>query len=45
MLRDVSNINMKTVIMGDEVDFPIGAAPIAMQRMAQDEGELGTARG
>ena len=45
MLRDVSNINMKTTIMGDEVDFPVGAAPTAMQRMAHDDGELATARG
>ena len=45
MLRDVSNIDMKTTIMGDEVDFPIGVAPTAMQRMAHDEGELATAKG
>ena len=45
MLRDVSNINMKTTIMGDEIDFPIGVAPTAMQRMAHDDGELATARG
>ena len=45
MLRDVSDINMKTTIMGDEIDFPIGVAPTAMQRMAHDEGELATARG
>lgn len=45
MLRDVSNINMKTTIMGDEVDFPVGVAPTALQRMAHDDGELATARG
>ena len=45
MLRDVSNIDMKTTIMGDEIDFPIGVAPTALQRMAHDEGELATARG
>ena len=45
MLRDVSNVNMKTTIMGDEVDFPIGVAPTALQRMAHDDGELATARG
>ena len=27
MLRDVSNVNMKTTIMGNEIDFPIGIAP------------------
>ena len=45
MLRDVSNINMKTTIMGDEIGFPIGVAPTALQRMAHDDGELATARG
>ena len=45
MLRDVSNIDMKTTIIGDVIDFPIGVAPTAMQRMAHDEGELATARG
>ena len=45
MLRDVSNINMKTTIMGDEIDFPIGVSPTALQRMAHDDGELATARG
>jgi len=45
MLRDVSYVDMKTTIMGDEIDFPIGVAPTAMQRMAHSEGELATARG
>ena len=45
MLRDVSNVNMKTTIMGYEIDFPIGIAPTAMQKMAHPEGELATARG
>ena len=45
MLRDVSNINMKTTILGDEIDFPIGAAPTAIQSMVHSEGELATTRG
>lgn len=45
MLRDVSNIDMRTSIMGNLIDFPIGAAPTAMQRMAHSDGELATARG
>ena len=45
MLRDVSNVNMKTTIMGNEVEFPIGIAPTAMQKMAHPEGEVATARG
>ena len=45
MLRDVSNVNMKTAIMGNEIDFPIGIAPTAVQKMAHPEGEVATARG
>ena len=45
MLRNVSNIDMKTTIMGDDINFPIGVAPTALQRLANDEGELATARG
>ena len=45
MLRDVSNINMKTTILENEIDFPVGVAPTALQRMAHDDGELATARG
>ncbi|XP_065907621.1 2-Hydroxyacid oxidase 1-like [Dysidea avara] len=44
MLRDVSNVNMKTTIMGNEIDFPIGIAPTAVQKMAHPEGEVATAR-
>ena len=45
MLRDVSNVNMKTTIMGNEIDFPIGIAPTGVQKMAHPEGEVATARG
>ena len=45
MLRDVFTIDMKTTIMGDEINFPIGVASTAMHRMVHDEGELATARG
>ncbi|XP_065907551.1 2-Hydroxyacid oxidase 1-like isoform X2 [Dysidea avara] len=44
MLKDVSNVNMKTTIMGNEIDFPIGIAPTAVQKMAHPEGEVATAR-
>ncbi|XP_065907378.1 2-Hydroxyacid oxidase 1-like isoform X2 [Dysidea avara] len=44
MLRDVSNVNMKTTIMGNEIDFPIGIAPTGVQKMAHPEGEVATAR-
>ena len=44
VLRDVSNVSMKTTILGDEVSFPILLAPTAMQQMAHPEGEKATAR-
>jgi (S)-2-hydroxy-acid oxidase len=43
-LRDVSTVNMKTTVLGDEFDFPILLAPTAMQQMANAEGEKATAR-
>lgn len=45
MFRDISSIDMKTTIMGHEIDIPIGIAPTGLQRMAHSEGELATARG
>ena len=45
MLRDVSNVRMKTTIMGNEIDFPIGIAPTGLQKMVHPEGEVATARG
>jgi len=45
MLRDVSNVNMKTTIMRNEIDFPIGIAPTGLQKMAHPEGEVATAKG
>ena len=45
MLRNVSNVNMKTTIMGNEIDFPIGIAPSGLHKLAHPEGEIATARG
>jgi len=45
MLKDVSKVKMKTTIMGNEIDFPIGIAPTGLQKMAHPEGEVATARG
>ena len=41
---DVSNRNMKTTVLGNEVSMPIGIAPTAMQRMAHQDGECATAK-
>ena len=45
MLRDVSNVDMRTRILGEEVASPVCVAATAMQRMAHEDGELATARG
>jgi (S)-2-hydroxy-acid oxidase len=44
MLRDVSTVDMRTRILGQEVSFPVCVGATAMQRMAHTEGELATAR-
>ncbi|TKR60299.1 hypothetical protein L596_027564 [Steinernema carpocapsae] len=48
-LRDVSQINTKTSFkLGEtafEIPFPVGIAPTAFHRMANDEGEKATVRG
>ena len=41
---DVSNRNMKTTVLGNEISMPIGIAPTAMQRMAHQDGECATAK-
>ncbi|XP_022665222.1 peroxisomal (S)-2-hydroxy-acid oxidase-like [Varroa destructor] len=44
VLRDVSNIDLSTKILGTTIRLPICLAPSAMQRMASPRGELDTAR-
>eukprot|EP00112_Aurelia_sp_Birch-Aquarium-sp1_P009368 Seg2061.7 transcript_id=Seg2061.7/GoldUCD/mRNA.D3Y31 product="Hydroxyacid oxidase 1" protein_id=Seg2061.7/GoldUCD/D3Y31 len=44
ILKDVSNIDMSTTILGQRVEFPICIAPTAMQKMAHPDGELATAK-
>lgn len=45
VLRDVSDVDMSTTILGHRISFPVCIAPTAMQRMAHPEGEVATARG
>lgn len=45
MLEDVSQIDTRTVLFGEELQSPILLAPIAYQRVFHPEGELATARG
>lgn len=44
VLRDVSDMQMRTSLLGSEVDTPISIAPTAMHCMAHYDGELATAR-
>jgi 4-hydroxymandelate oxidase len=44
VLVDVGDVTTKTTVLGREVALPILIAPLALQRMAHDDGELATAR-
>ncbi|KAJ1674142.1 hypothetical protein EV182_003874 [Spiromyces aspiralis] len=44
ILRDVSNVNTRTTVLGHRISSPICIAPTAMQRMAHPDGECATAR-
>ena len=44
VLNDVSDVELATSVVGQEVSFPILLAPTALQRMAHRDGELATAR-
>lgn len=42
MLRDVSTRSMETRVLGQKISLPVLIAPMAFQKMAHKEGELGT---
>lgn len=44
-LQDVTVRDLKTNVLGLDVNVPIGVAPTAMQKMAHPDGEIGNARG
>lgn len=44
ILVDVKQPNLKTTVLGSEVDMPICIAPTAIQRLAHPLGEIATAR-
>ena len=44
MLNDVSQVDMKLSLFGRTYDNPFFLSPIGMQRLANEEGELATAR-
>jgi lactate 2-monooxygenase len=44
MLRDVSERDLSTTVLGTEMPAPLLLAPIGVQKVVDDEGELATAR-
>jgi 4-hydroxymandelate oxidase len=44
ILNDVSQVDLRTEVLGHEVTFPVLLAPTALQRMAHRDGELASAR-
>jgi isopentenyl diphosphate isomerase/L-lactate dehydrogenase-like FMN-dependent dehydrogenase len=45
VLVDVAEVSTATTVLGSEVELPLLVAPTALQRLADPEGELATARG
>jgi 4-hydroxymandelate oxidase len=45
VLVDVSNVDLRATVLGEELPFPILLAPTAFQRMAHRYGEVATAGG
>jgi L-lactate dehydrogenase (cytochrome) len=44
MLRDVADRDLSTTVLGTEMPAPLLLAPIGVQKVVHDEGELATAR-
>src|SRR6185503_5222788 len=44
MLRDVAERDLSTTVLGTPVPAPLLLAPIGVQKVVHEEGELGTAR-
>ena len=44
-LRDVAVLDTSVNILGSNVSFPCGISPTAMQRMADQHGEVANAKG
>ncbi|MEX0801235.1 MAG: alpha-hydroxy acid oxidase [Dehalococcoidia bacterium] len=44
VLVDVSTVDPSTEVLGRRVELPVLLAPVALQRLAHDEGELASAR-
>jgi 4-hydroxymandelate oxidase len=44
VLRDVSERDLRTTVLGEEVDMPILVAPTAFHQLAHSDGEVATSR-
>lgn len=44
VLVDVSKLDLKTRVLGQEISFPVILAPTALQKLSHPEGEMATAR-
>ncbi|GFT27503.1 peroxisomal [Nephila pilipes] len=44
LLRNVAHRNMSLSLLGHPVGMPLGISPVAFQKMAHPDGEVGTAR-
>jgi 4-hydroxymandelate oxidase len=44
VLVDVGSVSTATTVLGTEISLPVLMAPLALQRMAHEDGELATAR-
>ena len=45
VLRGISQGNMSTTVLGEEISTPICIAPTGLQKLAHSDGETATARG
>jgi 4-hydroxymandelate oxidase len=43
-LVDCTNVDLRTTVLGTQIEFPIMVAPTAFHRLAHPDGELATAR-
>lgn len=44
-MRNVAFRNMDLTVLGQPIRVPIGVSPVAFQKMAHPDGEIGTATG
>ncbi|KAJ8045517.1 Hydroxyacid oxidase 1 [Holothuria leucospilota] len=44
LLKDVSNVDLSTTLLGEKISFPVAIAPTGMQSLAHPQGEVATAK-